>query len=75
MCRRKPTPDELLTVIREKCMDCSGGSRKMVERCEVRNCPLYPYRSRQAMGAAGDGRGPVKGQIDLFEMMGKTEEA
>ena len=73
--KTKPTPDELLTVIRIKCMECSGGSRKMVERCELKNCPLYPYRSKQALGIASDGKMQVKGQLDLFDILkaGKPE--
>lgn len=45
----------------------------MVESCELRECPLYPYRSKQAMGMAGE-KAQVKGQIDLFEML-KAGEA
>lgn len=30
--------------IKEKCLDCSGGSRKEVERCPIKRCALYPYR-------------------------------
>lgn len=70
---KTPTPDELMTAIRIKCLDCSGGSRKMVESCELKACPLYPYRSKQAMGMAGE-KVQVKGQIDLFELL-KAGEA
>lgn len=70
---KTPTPEELLIVIRSKCLECSGGSRKMVESCELRECALYPYRSKQAMGMAGE-KVQVKGQIDLFELL-KAGEA
>ena len=30
--------------IRMKCLDCSGGSRTEVERCQVKDCALYPFR-------------------------------
>lgn len=30
--------------IRAKCIDCSGGSRAEVKRCESEECPLWPYR-------------------------------
>ena len=33
-----------LKAIREKCVDCSGGSEKEVRECVVKNCALYPYR-------------------------------
>ena len=70
---KTPTPDELMTAIRIKCLDYSGGSRKMVESCELKECALYPYRSKQAMGMAGE-KAQVKGQIDLFELL-KAGEA
>lgn len=33
-----------LKAIREKCIDCSGGSEKEVRECVVKNCALYHYR-------------------------------
>ena len=33
-----------LKSIREKCIDCSGGSPKEVRLCTVIKCALYPYR-------------------------------
>ena len=30
--------------IRMKCLDCSGGSRNEAERCQVKDCALYPFR-------------------------------
>jgi hypothetical protein len=30
--------------IRAKCIDCSGGNRAEVKRCESEDCPLWPYR-------------------------------
>lgn len=46
-----------IKAIREKCIDCCGGSRKEVELCTVGiNCPLYdfrfgknPYRKKRVM--------------------------
>jgi hypothetical protein len=35
----------LLKVIREKCIDCSGGSLAEVRRCPVIKCALWPYRA------------------------------
>jgi hypothetical protein len=34
----------VLEAIKEKCLDCSGGSRAEVKQCLVRKCALYPYR-------------------------------
>ena len=34
----------VLKAIREKCLDCSGGSRAEVKDCLVRSCPLFPFR-------------------------------
>lgn len=33
-----------LKSIREKCLDCSGGSPKEVRLCPVKDCPIYQYR-------------------------------
>ena len=30
--------------IREKCLDCCGGSYLEVEKCTVESCPLFPFR-------------------------------
>ncbi len=30
--------------IREKCLDCTNGSRKEIRLCTVVQCALYPYR-------------------------------
>jgi len=30
--------------IREKCLDCTAGSRKEIRLCTVVQCALYPYR-------------------------------
>ena len=34
--------------IAEKCIDCSGGQKREVENCPIKNCPLYPYRMGKA---------------------------
>ena len=36
--------NKLETVIRKKCLDCSGEIKYEVEKCLVFNCPLFPYR-------------------------------
>lgn len=30
--------------IREKCLNCCCGQEKEVALCEVKDCPLFPYR-------------------------------
>jgi len=30
--------------IREKCLDCSGNSKKRVNSCPLKDCEIYPYR-------------------------------
>ena len=30
--------------IREKCLDCTAGSRKEIRLCPVIQCAIYPYR-------------------------------
>ena len=34
-----------LRAIREKCIDCSGGSPAEARRCEATACPLWPFRA------------------------------
>ena len=39
--------DKILTplkAIRAKCMDCCCGQAKEIRLCNLKNCPLYPYR-------------------------------
>lgn len=38
------TAETLLKAIRRHCMECSGGIRREVEHCQMRNCNLHPYR-------------------------------
>jgi hypothetical protein len=33
-----------LKAIRKHCIDCSGFSMAEVKRCELKDCPLWPYR-------------------------------
>ena len=44
--------------IRMKCLDCSGGSRTEAERCQVKDCALYPFRM---------GRNPFRAVRELSE--------
>lgn len=36
--------DKILEAIRKNCLNCAGGSKKEVEKCPIKKCPLYPYR-------------------------------
>jgi hypothetical protein len=50
----------ILQVIREKCIDCSGGSLLDVRLCPVVKCALWPYRAgRDPFASQGD-EGPLK---------------
>ena len=33
-----------LQAIKRRCLDCSGGSKKEVRGCRVRDCDLHPFR-------------------------------
>lgn len=45
-----------LKSIREKCLDCSGGSSKDVEKCPCVDCPLHVYRLGHNPKRTGIGR-------------------
>jgi len=60
----KPTPQNLIAAIHAKCMDCSGGSRREVHGCKIKDCPLWPYRQ----GGQKERIGRSKGQISIFEV-------
>ena len=34
----------LLKVIRKKCLDCCCGQHSEVRKCNITDCPLWPYR-------------------------------
>lgn len=44
--------------IREKCLDCTNGSRKEIRLCTVVQCALYPYRF---------GKRPSKAIVDTIK--------
>lgn len=37
-------PKTPIKAIRAKCLDCSAGKSTEVERCPIKDCPLYPFR-------------------------------
>lgn len=59
----------LLAAIRAKCLDCSGNMRREVERCRVKDCPLYPYRTAKATGSSKERPEEIRGQISVFEAL------
>ena len=42
---------DYLKAIRAKCLDCSGGQKAEVEKCQLADCPLYPYRKSNQQGS------------------------
>ena len=44
--------------IRAKCLDCSGGSKQEVMRCELKDCAIYPFRL---------GRNPFRAKRELTD--------
>ena len=42
-----------LRAIRKQCVQCMGGSPRLVADCPGRDCPLYPYRMGRLDGADG----------------------
>lgn len=65
----KPTTDELLVAIHKHCLQCSGGSRKEVQNCRIKDCNLYPYRREPTRTREK----PEKGQLTLFDLMKQKE--
>ncbi len=33
-----------IQAIRKKCLDCQENHYSLVRNCEIKDCPLYPYR-------------------------------
>lgn len=59
--------ETLYADIRGKCLECCGGSRKLVDECMIKSCRLWKHRR----GLAGEQTGmlPVqslKGQLDMW---------
>lgn len=40
----KVTNTSFTRAIRDKCMDCCAGNDAEVRKCELVECPLFPYR-------------------------------
>ena len=41
-------PGSPLQAIRARCLACAGDSMAEVRRCTVSDCPLHPYRHKEA---------------------------
>ena len=60
--------DRALSAIRAKCLDCSGKSVREVERCLVKDCPLYPFR-RGSMPEEKKRITKLRGQIGIKDIL------
>lgn len=59
----------VLSAVRAFCLQCSGGSRKEVERCNRETCPLHPFRKGQGMQQGHAAQVNIKGQTEIFEFL------
>jgi hypothetical protein len=46
-----------LSMIKRRCIDCSGGSAADAKACQARECPLWPFRLGRNPNRAGQGYG------------------
>ena len=46
----------LAAAIRRKCLDCSGGSKKEANQCQLRDCALHPYRHGNSQRHGDEGQ-------------------
>ena len=69
-----------LRAIWKHCLECCGGSYKLVDSCACKSCPLHPFRSNRVMPKKR-GRAPktfvkkeecnsIPGQITMFDAKG-----
>lgn len=70
---KRPTPEELLAVIRANCMDCCGGSRREVHNCKITQCKLWPYR-REECAKKEDDAVQIPGQVSLGDFIGRRRK-
>lgn len=70
----RPTPEKLLSAIHAYCLQCSGNSRKEVERCSLRRCPLYGYRSNKAEEQNSGRVCSLPGQMTIADALAAGEE-
>ena len=63
----KANVETLYADIRGKCLECCGGSRKLVDECLIKSCRLWKHRR----GLIGEQTGMLpaqnlKGQMDMW---------
>mgnify|MGYP006989002728 CR=1 FL=1 len=68
---RSVTSEALLKIIRDHCLECSGGSRFEVHHCKVTDCRLYPFRKGEERPK--ERKNKKDRQISLFEVMKEIE--
>lgn len=70
MKRTQPSAETLLADIRAKCLECCGGSRKLVDECRTTSCRLHRHRKGNAgVQTAMFAEEQLEGQIDMFEQV------
>lgn len=57
----------MMAAIRRHCLECSGGDRKLVEKCNITECALWEYRCAQAAEAAEAKRNGIEGQVTILD--------
>lgn len=75
MCKQASNdPTALLKAIRAHCLDCMGGSREQVAKCNCTRCTLRPHRmGAEEAGRYHDSAGGGRGlQLSLLDDMGRT---
>ena len=64
---KSASAETLYADIRGKCLECCGGSRKLVDECMIKDCRLWKHR--RGLAGVQTGMLPVeslKGQIDMW---------
>ncbi len=55
-----------LSAVHAKCVDCSGGYRKLAAGCKIDTCPLHPYRPFAHTDLADRAQLPGQMKIDDY---------
>lgn len=59
------------TAVRAYCLQCSGGSRRELEKCSREDCPLHPYRNGNSRSTDRSGMQICAGQIHIDAYLGR----
>ena len=65
------TKEDLLRAIHTNCMECVGGSRKLVKGCGIKACPLWPYRTSERARTCEE----IEGQMSVWQFVGQEASA